>query len=401
MSIQGINFANQRLVPSDDGRLYQKIFNDGALYGCSLNYSGSNLTIAAGHLIIGGRQIELTAAEQFAVNQAVSGYAQIVIGIDLTKTATTGNFNQVSFDVRYATSKEGFATMIQEDINGAGSYYEAQLALLALGPGGITEVVEGMPQAAFRGAEGGGVNLHVVGGTVQPAAPKENTVWVNTAADITGYAFSATAPLEPAEGLVWIVTSTAASAPINIDKKNAVMIYPNSCYQYVSGAWISRTAMTYAEGQWRAWIIYLIIDGADNLDVSGGWTGVGLWIGEGTGARVPDISFEPGKMVISQSEGGGKNAGIAYAKNKQVLTGKSKITANVYSSQTDPRHAKLAVWSDVPDNWEGAANVSVAGSGLKTVELDVSALSGEYYIGFTMYQYNGGTLTVEGDLTIE
>lgn len=197
MSFQGINFANQRLLPSDDGRLYQNIFNDGALYGCGITYSGTKLTIAQGHLVIGGRQIEIESAEVLDVNQAVSGFAQIVIAIDLTKTATISTFNQISIEVRYAAAEDGFSTLTQTDINGSGSYYEAQLALLSLGTGGITGIVQNMPQAAFKGAaEGGGssLNLHVVGGTAQPAEPKENTVWVNTNIDIHSYAFSATEP---------------------------------------------------------------------------------------------------------------------------------------------------------------------------------------------------------------
>lgn len=152
MSFQGINFSSQHIVPSDDGRLYEAIFEDGALHGCELSYVGAALTIGAGYLMIGGREIEITADEVFNINEATSGYAQLVLTIDLTQTATIGAFNQVSIDVRYASTEAGFASLIQDDINGAGTKYQQQLALVSLGTGGITGIVAGMPSASLKGA---------------------------------------------------------------------------------------------------------------------------------------------------------------------------------------------------------------------------------------------------------
>lgn len=152
MSFQGINFSSQHIVPSDDGRLYEAIFEDGALHGCELSYVGAALTIGAGYLMIGGREIEITEDEVFNINEATSGYAQLVLSIDLTQTATIGAFNQVSIDVRYASTEAGFASLIQDDINGAGTKYQQQLALVSLGTGGITGIVAGMPSASLKGA---------------------------------------------------------------------------------------------------------------------------------------------------------------------------------------------------------------------------------------------------------
>lgn len=152
MSFQGINFSSQHIVPSDDGRLYEAIFEDGALYGCELSYVGAALTIGAGYLMIGGREIEITEDEVFNINEATSGYAQLVMTIDLTQTATIGAFNQVSIDVRYASTEAGFASLIKDDINGAGTKYQQQLALVSLGTGGITGIVDGMPRSSLKGA---------------------------------------------------------------------------------------------------------------------------------------------------------------------------------------------------------------------------------------------------------
>lgn len=104
---------------------------------------------------------------------------------------------------------------------------------------------------------GGGLNLKVVGGTTQPASPKENTVWVNTDTAINGYAFSATKPENLAEGMVWFKTASQSNAAINIDKKNTVMLYPTTCKQNISGALVDKTAMIYVNGEWKDWVTYL------------------------------------------------------------------------------------------------------------------------------------------------
>lgn len=122
------------------------------------------------------------------------------------------------------------------------------------------------------GGGGGEVSVSVVGGTVQPAG-KENRIWVNTETEINGYAFSATEPAAATEGLVWLKTGISATAPINLSRKNTVMLYPTNCYQYISGAWVSKTAMTYINGAWLNWTVYLYSNGNQYEAVTGGWDG--------------------------------------------------------------------------------------------------------------------------------
>lgn len=118
---------------------------------------------------------------------------------------------------------------------------------------------------------GAGLNLKVVGGTSAPSSPKENTIWVNTATAINGYAFSATAPTSPVAGMVWFSVGADSTAPMNIDKKNTVMLYPVACKQYVGGAWVRKIAQTYLNGAWADWML-VIWDNGDNETATGGWT---------------------------------------------------------------------------------------------------------------------------------
>lgn len=404
MSYQGINFVNQRLVPSDDGRLYQKIFNDGALYGCELSYSGAVLFLSPGFLMIGGREIELDAAEQIPINEAISGFAQLVISIDLTQTATKDSFNQISMGVRYAAAEDGFATLVQDDINGSGSRYEAQLALVSLGAGGITGIIDDMPQAAFRGAADG-LNLKVVGGTEQPISPAENSVWVNTDTAINGYAFSADEPASPAEGMVWFATGTSSSAAMNVDKKNTVMIYPAGCKQYVSGNWVSKTARSYINGAWVEWVRYLYRAG----DMDTGFVALGWIFGAGATARAPEIDYGVDSVVFTATtEQYGGRSGVAYFPNKVDLSQYSTLTADATlagSISANNRPEGLYIWSEVGTGNYVSAAVARAlfnGVGDKILTIDVSELSGEYYIGFGLRYENtpAETITVR-EVTLE
>lgn len=125
------------------------------------------------------------------------------------------------------------------------------------------------------GGGGGGLNFRVVGGTTQPTNPKENDIWINTDADITGWSFRATEPANPVEGMVWIKTGNKSAVEFNALKKNGLHVYPLSAKQHVSGAWVDVTAQSYQDGAWVQWISYLFLDGEQFTDVTGGYTTFG------------------------------------------------------------------------------------------------------------------------------
>lgn len=105
------------------------------------------------------------------------------------------------------------------------------------------------------GAGGGSLNFSIVGGTTQPLNPKNNTVWVNTSAAITGYAFSADAPANPAEGNVWIAVSTLSLIKFSITKKNPIMVYPAVAKQFTSGAWTQCDLAVFYDSAWHSGLV--------------------------------------------------------------------------------------------------------------------------------------------------
>ena len=122
----------------------------------------------------------------------------------------------------------------------------------------------------MTGGGGGGLNFKVVGGTVQPTSPSENMIWVNTSVAITSWVFSATAPTSPAAGMVWFATGSISSVAFNAVKKNGIWVYPAGCQQYVSGAWVTKTAKTYQSGVWKDWKLTLYKDGTKRVKFTDG-----------------------------------------------------------------------------------------------------------------------------------
>lgn len=146
MSLTGITFANQKITSSDDGRLYGAMLADGILTGCGITFAAATLSVAAGSLLIGTRELR-TSGETLSVTGATSGYARVIIDIDLTRAATKTSFEQAQFQIQYAASLDAFAALEQQDINTAGTHYQAVFCVLSLGTAGITGVVSSLASA--------------------------------------------------------------------------------------------------------------------------------------------------------------------------------------------------------------------------------------------------------------
>lgn len=116
-----------------------------------------------------------------------------------------------------------------------------------------------VPMYGFGGG-GAALNFKVVGGTSQPANPKENTIWINTSTPITDWVFSAKQP-GAVSGRVWISTGIDSTVEFNALKKNGIQVYPISAKQYVSGAWADRIAKSWNGGKWVDFINYLFHSG--------------------------------------------------------------------------------------------------------------------------------------------
>jgi hypothetical protein len=205
-------------------------------------------------------------------------------------------------------------------------------------------------------------------------------IWVNTDTEITSWAFSTYVPELLEEGMVWFNTGAMAVADFNAIKKNAIMIYPNGCTQYISGAWVSRDAMTYQNGAWKSWTLYLYDKGAFN-ELAGGMTQKPVSFGTNGGI----CTIEQRADHVSIRPDGGTSA-LAYFSNKIDLTPYKTLCFYGYAQILHSGGAplcKIGVW-DTSFN-AVALLEGMRSEGLHT--LDISELSGEYYIGIAVYGF--------------
>ena len=215
----GVTFAKQKVTPADDAIVRRAILPDGILTGCALSYSGSTLTMAAGQLMVCGRQIKHPSAQNWAVSDATSGYARLLLTIDLTRTASKETFDQVVDTIEYATSADGFSELEQSDINSAGTKYQIAVCVVSLGTGGITGIVEELEKS-----EASAGKLFAVIGVTYPAGLTctcTNGSKTLTAKDTSGKALF----VIPSAG-TWTVTavkgSQSASKAVSITAEGQV-----------------------------------------------------------------------------------------------------------------------------------------------------------------------------------
>lgn len=229
--------------------------------------------------------------------------------------------------------------------------------------------------AAIKG--GVDLNFQVIWGDC-PDTAEENTVWVDTAS-VESWVFSPAAPEDPAEGMVWIYTGTQSAVKFNALKKNGVMVYPLSVKQYVGGAWVDKTAKSYQNGAWVDWITYLYNNGDECADLTGGWEE------KATDSNEKGITKGANKITVSVSRTSGNHQGsIAGTKNMVDLANVKtlRVTVADYSNSSgNANFCRIGV-TNTGFNSENTIAAYKVVSGNGTVELDVSSLSGSYYIFF-------------------
>lgn len=245
------------------------------------------------------------------------------------------------------------------------------------------------------GGGGASLNYEVIGGTSAPSNPSENTIWINTSTTITSHIFSATTPSNPSTGMVWITVDASSTIKFSATEENPVMIYPVSAKQYVSGAWVYKTAKIYQGSKWVEWWNgELYKNGNEYTSVTGGWVGKALR-GNSSGTDVmPTITRNTGNIVVSINSSTG--GGVLHTAQKIDLTKYNTITfKGTLKGSSQYAAMGLCVWSSFGTYWKSASATSYV-EGSKTVTdgtLDVSSLSGSYYVGFGVYVNASCTIT--------
>ena len=177
---------------------------------------------------------------------------------------------------------------------------------------------------------GGGnpLNFKVVGGTTAPSNPKENTIWVNTDKEITGWHFTSKQPDDMKEGEVWFSTNTSSTVEFNALKKNGIQVYPIFAKQYVSGALAGKEAKSYQNGEWVDLARYLYNQGNEYTAITGGWSAKALAMNSYFTAKAPTITKNSNSMTVTLASSAGAFSGLIHISKDIDLTYIKEITAS-------------------------------------------------------------------------
>ena len=228
-----------------------------------------------------------------------------------------------------------------------------------------------MSEAILVRRGGSGLDFRVLGGESAPSAPREKDIWVSTAQPIRAFALSTEQP-QGQEGLLWIQAGSASPVAFPADRRGQLRVYPERCFLYSGGAWAAKTAKSYLGGAWVDWRTYLfregegpvnafrvtsyndtVVDGAvttESIRISSSYNAVGQ---RGLSSLSPiDLSGFQKLYVELIANTNNWTMGVALG---QILYN----TSLVRSSGTIPTLANQR----------------------KTVAIDVSELTGLYYVG--------------------
>lgn len=242
---------------------------------------------------------------------------------------------------------------------------------------------------------GSGLSLRVLGGTTQPTSPREGTIWVHTSALKPDYILSGTQPASPSSGLAWIkLGSDGVSLPV--DKKGTLAITLAGCSVYSGSAWENADAWAYTGGEWVQFgyaILYLYKQGNQYTDITGG---IIDWAWKSDAPRKGTLTFLPNAIRLVAS-----GSAVAATPAKQIDL--SKYTrlivrkTSAYIDNTNRAFIGITKTKGPQDTNDFAARAALDNVNSGTYSIDISTLSGLYWVGVFLFAVTGLTYTLDFD----
>lgn len=142
--IKGITFDAQQISAANMGH-FMNVFSgkqSGVTQGCAVTYDTDNLYIAAGYLLLCGRQVQIIGTQTVPLESVISGelYCKTVFQIDLSKTNTESVFLQGTIET--LTSSSGYPAVRQDDIDNGGTIYQWAIAQYHVTVSGADNIVD-------------------------------------------------------------------------------------------------------------------------------------------------------------------------------------------------------------------------------------------------------------------
>ena len=229
----------------------------------------------------------------------------------------------------------------------------------------------------MSGGGGASLNFKVVGNP-QPSNPSENTIWLNTDTPFESWVFSATEPSTAEFGMVWFPVGTSSTVAFNALKKNSIQIYPLSAKQYIDGAWVEKTALSYQNGAWNSWIRYLMNGDDFCEDITGGWS---------VHADITGMNSTPSQITsdgLVLTSGSAGRMGRVQTKKTIDLTEANTLKCDI-DVYTKFNSGMRLFASKNPTGKANTFEAETLFTSSGTISLDVSNLGTGYYVGICVY----------------
>lgn len=157
MALNGLIFDRRNNTAKNWRSILAEIMGDGIIgSGCEVTSTSNSITVGGGHFILKGAVIENNGTDTIPVTPTLTdGYVRLICRIDLTQEASETGPGQVGWVTDFSATPT-FPALTQEDINGTGSVYEGEIAVLQIVSGNITGITRQIGAAEIDAEKLGG-----------------------------------------------------------------------------------------------------------------------------------------------------------------------------------------------------------------------------------------------------
>ncbi len=419
----GVTFDEQPATPSDDAIIRRAILDDGILTGCEFSYTGSTLTMTAGQLMICGRQVKHPSTQNWAVADATTGFARLLLTIDLTRTSSKDTFEQVVDTIEYASAVDGFADLVQDDINASGTKYQIVAAVVSLASGGISGIVSQLSQTTAALGDKSviivtdlptGATVTATKGPIRKTTTEKNAEWWFKGLDLGEWTLDAALDGETATTKFNIERFGVYYVPMSFFKATIQTKYPVgstcTCSKGDKTFTAPDTSGQYdfvvdSAGEWTVSCEKSLLSASEVVNITeNGQTkdielfyGIKIYNGEDSGwirASVGDqwqdgkVTFETGMMTLTNES----DIQLVASVPDETYDLSKYSTLRVYINELSTGLENGSNWIGVSNNKSFRWNASGSGSSLPSaiissksfevsgvIDLDISSVSGNYY----------------------
>ena len=156
MAAELITKAGNAMSSKNFMRLMKSILTDGKLDGCGITSSGANITVAAGRIVAGGALVVL---ESTTVTASAAG--ELVLRVDASGEGSASILARTA------------VTLTKQDITGAGTVYEVQLATFGFTSGAVSGLSVKIGTAKPAGAAAPNISY----GTGEPSGGSDGDIY--------------------------------------------------------------------------------------------------------------------------------------------------------------------------------------------------------------------------------